>query len=91
MRKFFYAVFLMAGMSFATVNLSAQDTKAKACCNKAVTADTKAKGDCPLAAKKDCPLKAGTVAEQKACCAKAIAENKKPCCAKAPAVAEAKK
>ncbi len=66
MKKLFYVVFLLAGISIASLNSSnAQDNKVKAaCCNKEKVATTAMKsGDCPMkaatasttAAKVDCP------------------------------------
>jgi hypothetical protein len=66
MKKLFYVVFLLAGISLASLNTSnAQDNKAKAaCCNKEKVGATAMKsGDCPMKAtavastttKADCP------------------------------------
>lgn len=66
MKKLFYVVFLLGGISLASVNVStAQDTKAKsACCSKEKAGATAMKsGDCPMkatatastTAKADCP------------------------------------
>lgn len=71
MRKLFYAVFLIAGMSFASVNLSsAQDTKAKAACctkdkataGKCAKACTTADGKICTGKSGACTMKAGAVA-----------------------------
>ena len=54
MRKIICVVFLMAGISIASIGVtSAQDVKTKAaCCNKGkVTAGTMKSGDCPMKAK----------------------------------------
>jgi len=94
MKRLFYVVFLMAGISLASVNLtSAQDTKAKAaCCNKDKVTAVKS-GDCPMKAstvalttnekaKADCPVKDCPMAGTKNCTA-----NKADCPMKAGAVA----
>ena len=89
MRKLFYALFLVAGMSFASDNVAnAKDTKTKACCNKETVATTATKEkskdcpvkNCPMASKKaDCPMKTASATETKKCCTKAapVAEAKK--------------
>lgn len=54
MRKLIYAVFIMAGISIASINVAnAQDTKSNAaCCSKEKAASTAMKsGDCPMKAK----------------------------------------
>ena len=62
MKKLIYVMFLVAGISFAAVNVNiAQETKAKAAtCNKAQIAKADVKsGNCPMASanktKSDCP------------------------------------
>jgi len=81
MKKLFYVVFLLAGISLASVNTSsAQDTKAKAaCCSKATAGATAMKsGDCPMKngavasttndkAKGNCPVKECPMAGTKDC------------------------
>jgi len=70
MKKLFYILVFMAGVSFMAPDTAiAQETKAKSACCKKATADAdvksadcpmaakeKAKADCPMAAKKDCPM-----------------------------------
>lgn len=96
MKRLFYVVFLMAGISLASVNVSnAQDTKAKVpCCNKEkATAGAMKSGDCPMKAgtaalttnekaKANCPVKDCPMAGTKNCTA-----NKADCPMKAGAVA----
>ena len=81
MKKLFYVVFLIGGISLASVNTSsAQDNKAKAaCCNKEKVAATDMKSaDCPVKAKTvalttdakakaDCPVKDCPMAGTKDC------------------------
>lgn len=76
MKKLFYILVFMAGVSFMVPNTTiAQETKAKsACCQKA-TADAGVKSaDCPMAAKEkakaNCPMaekKGCSMAEKKEC------------------------
>jgi hypothetical protein len=81
MKKLFYVVFLIGGISLASMNVStAQDTKAKsACCSKEKAGVTAMKsGDCPMKvstvamkttekAKGNCPVKDCPMAGIKAC------------------------
>ena len=81
MKRLFYVVFLMAGISIASLNTTiAQDNKAQAaCCNKEKVAATATKSaDCPMKAKTvalttdakakaDCPVKDCPMAGTKDC------------------------
>ena len=84
MKRLFYVVFLMAGISLASVNVSnAQDAKVKGtCCNKSkVTANTVKSDDCTgkvstvalttegTAKTGECTGKDGKMAESKTCSA----------------------